>query len=461
MRHQTRLLDILDRAENGPIMDEMQWDMFFVPQTISDLIDEYDIHFDRTDGELVTSDDALADRLFEAGLAMAERIGVYCTSTSRQLRWTRQEIIRAISAAPSEITIGEGADSFTERKRGIGDTKPVAIKGGGVGTVVPEPLYIPIHQAYAQEPLLDALINCTLETVYGREIRSRSPWEIQAGWYEARTVREACIRAGRPGLGLGCVQNAVSEISELSADGDRGFGHYDWHHITMVSEFKTDYSALNKLSHLISAGHNIHSFYNTVYGGSAGGREGVAVAIVGGTLLLQMLYMTCTHSVSPVHPFYGNDTCATILLPLSAAQQALARNTGLLTEIALTPVGGPMTRTLLYETAALSILATASGTCGLLGPRSAVGAIPGHLSPLEARLMAETAHAAEGMPRNEADRIVRALYEKYENDLDKRPVGLSFEEVYDLRTLQPTAEWADLYEDVKTELLKTGLPLKG
>ena len=459
MKHQTRLLDILDRAENGPVTDEMQWDMFFVPKTIRDLCAEFDIRFDRYGNDLVSSDDALADRLFEAGLAMAERIGVFCTSTARQMRWTKTEIERALRAAPEEITIGEGLDQCVERKRNIGDRIPVLIKGGGVGTVVPEPLYIPIHQAYAQEPLLDAMINCTLETVYGREIRSRSPWEILSGWYEARTVREACVRAGRPGLGLGCVQNAVSEISELSADGERGFGHYDWHHITMVSEFKTDYSALNKLSHLISAGHLIHSFYNTVYGGSVGGREGLAVAVVGGTILLQMVYMTCTHSVSPVHPFYGNDTCAEIMLPLSAAQQALARNTGLLTEIAVTPVGGPMTRTLLYETAALSILATVSGSAGLLGPRSAAGAVPGHISPLEARFMAETAHAAEGMLRTEANRIVRELYERYRGDLDKRPIGMSFEDVYDLRTLQPNAEWEAVYEEVSSELRTMGLTL--
>ena len=459
MKHQTRLLDILDRAETGPVMDEMQWDMFFVPKTVADLCQEFDIRFDRCGDELVSTDDALADRLFEAGLAMAEQIGVFCTSTSRQMRWTRQEIEKALRAAPREIFIGEGLDRCAERKRNVEDPAPVLIKGGGVGTVVPEPLYIPIHQAYAQEPLLDAMINCTLETVYGREIRSRSPWEILSGWYEARTVREACVRAGRPGLGLGCVQNAVSEISELSADGERGFGHYDWHHITMVSEFKTDYSALNKLSHLISAGHMIHSFYNTVYGGSAGGREGLAVAVVGGTILLQMLYMTCTHSVSPVHPFYGNDTCAEIMLPLSAAQQALARNTGLLTEIAVTPVGGPMTRTLLYETAALSILATVSGSSGLLGPRSAAGAIPGHISPLEARFMAETAHAAAGMSRTEANRIVCGLYEKYRDDLDKRPIGSSFEDVYDLRTLQPNSEWEAVYEDVSAELTVMGLKL--
>ena len=73
--------------------------------------------------------------------------------------------------------------------------------------------------------------------------------------------------------------------------------------------------------------------------------------------------------------------------------------------------------------------------------------------------MAETAHAAEGMPRTEANRIVRELYEKYRGDLDKRPIGMSFEDVYDLRTLQPNAEWEAVYEEVRSELRTMSLAL--
>ena len=137
MRHQTRLLDILDRAENGPVMEEMQRDMFFVPQVISDLCGKYEISFAGREGELVLTDDAFADRLFDAGLEMAEKIGVYCTSTSRQIRWNRSEIIAALSAAPDAITMGTGLDRHVERKRGVGDNAPLTIKAGGVGTVVP------------------------------------------------------------------------------------------------------------------------------------------------------------------------------------------------------------------------------------------------------------------------------------------------------------------------------------
>jgi methylamine--corrinoid protein Co-methyltransferase len=454
------LLDILDRIESGPIIEESQWDMFMVPDEISRLQAEFEIDLAALGDTLVPSDDALADRLFAAGLALAERLGVYCVTTSRQLKFSQAEILAALAVAPTEVTIGEGSDRHTERKRRVEDPTPPTIKGGGVGTPIPEELYLAVHQAYAQEPLVDAMINCTLERVYGREIRSRSPWEVLGGWHEVELTKAACRRAGRPGLALGCVENAVSELAELSATSYGGFSPFDWHHIAMISEFKTDYGALIKLAHLVRTGSIIHAFYNTIYGGSAGGREGMAVAIVAGCILLQMVYMTNTHSVSPAHPFYGNDTTPEIIQAISLAQQALARNSRLLTDVVITPVGGPGAKTLLYEAAAMAIMATASGSCGLIGPRSAAGIHAGHVSGLEARWTAEVAHAAAGISRREADALVCQLVDRYKPELTQRPIGQPFSEVYDLITLKPRPEWQAMYEEVKAEVRQMGLVIR-
>ncbi len=459
MKQTTRLLDILDRAENGPIVEESQWDMFLVPDEIERVRSEFDIHLDDVGDSIVPQDDALADRLFDAGLALAERLGAYCVSTSRRMQFTRNEILNPINVAPLSISFGEDLDQHTEHKRAIEDPAHMTIKGGGVGTPVPEDLYLLVHQSYAQEPLIDAMINCTMERVYGREIRSRSPWEILTGWHEAELTKAACKRAGRPGLALGCVENAVSDVAELSASSYGGFSRRDWHHVAMISEFKTDYMLLNKLTHLVRTGSVIHSFYNTIYGGSVGGKDGMAIAIVCGCIMLQMIYMTNTHSVSPSHPFLDNDTCPEIMVAISVAQQALARNSRLLTDVVITPVGGPGTKILLYETAAMAILAAASGACGLIGPRSAAGTVPAHVSGLEARFMAEVAHAAAGMSRNDADSLVRRLVAKYKDQLDKKPIGKSFPEVYDLVTLKPLPHWQAIYEEVKQELKQMGLNL--
>jgi methylamine---corrinoid protein Co-methyltransferase len=459
MRTYTRLMDVLDRTENGQVVDELTWDMKIVPETVMRLLKQYEIKMKPVGDAVVMSDDSLADRLFEAGLALAEEVGVYCVSTSRRIRFSKIEIASALEVAPIEVHLGDGNDRHIEKKRRLEDSSYPTIKGGGVGTPLPEDLYLPVTQSYAQEPLIDSVINCTLEKVYGRDIRSRSPWEILSAWHEIELSKAACKRAGRPGMPLGVVENAVSELGEISGTSYGGASQNDWHHIAMVSEFKTDYMALSKLVHLIRTGSVIHSFYNTIYGGSCGGRDGMALAIVGGCILMQLVYMTNTHSVSPAHPFYGNNTMPEILQAISLAQQSLARNTRLLTDVVITPVGGPGTKTLLYESAAAAISATVSGACGLIGPRSAAGIHTGHVSGLEARLMAETARAAAGMTRSDADVIVRKLIELYKDQLDKRPDSLPFNEVYDVVSVRPCQNWLDMYESVKQELKEFGLPL--
>jgi methylamine--corrinoid protein Co-methyltransferase len=407
----------------------------------------------------VPDDDDLADRVYAAGRAVAERLGAFCVTTSRQVRFTGEEIDTVLSQAPTEVTYGERPDLHTERKRKVEDTRHMTIKGGGVGTVIPENIYLEVHQSYAQESLVDTMINCTLESIYGREIRSRSAWEMLSGWQEYDLTKLARIRAGRPGMAVGCVENAVSELSEISATSYGGFSRFDWHHIAMISEFKTDYGSLAKLTHLVRTGSIIHSFYNTIYGGTVGGSEGVAIAIVTGMIMLQMMYMTNTHSVSPAHPFYGNDTTPEILRSISVGHQALARNSRLLTDMVLTPVNGPGTKELLYEVAAMTIMGAASGTCAMIGPRSNAGVNNGNVSGLEARFMAEVGHAAAGMPRKQANELVTWLVDNYKDTLDQRPLGKHFTEVYDLQTVKPKPEWLAIYNEVNGELRAKGLPL--
>jgi methylamine--corrinoid protein Co-methyltransferase len=453
-------MDVMDRTEDGPFVEELMWDMKIVPEAVLRLLKKYDIKMKPVNETVVLGDDALADRLYAAGLDLAEELGVYCGTTNRCIRFSKNEISAALEVAPTEVQLGDGNDRHIERKRRPEDSSYPTIKGGGVGTPLPEELYLAVTQSYAQEPLIDAVINCTLERVYGREIRSRSPWEILGAWHEIELSKAACKRAGRPGLPLGVIENAVSELGEISGTSYGGASLNDWHHIAMVSEFKTDYMALSKLVHLVRTGAVIHSFYNTIYGGSCGGRDGMALAIVTGCILMQMVYMTNTHSVSPAHPFYGNNTTPEILQAISLAQQSLGRNSRLLTDVVITPVGGPGTKTLLYECAAAAISATVSGACALIGPRSAAGTHTGHVSGLEARFTAEVARASAGMSRGEADRLVRGLVDRYKDQLDKRPESQPFNEVYDVVTIRPCPEWLNTYEQVKEELVVMGLPLK-
>ncbi len=142
------MLSVLDKAENGPVLEEKDWDLIYINQSIKDLIKKYDIKWEKD--LMVPSDDALADRLFEAGMELARETGVYCLETKRQMKWTQAELDAILSTAPDEETIGLGDDSVTIRHRLPDADSDITTVGGPYGTPVPEELFIPIMVSDAQ-----------------------------------------------------------------------------------------------------------------------------------------------------------------------------------------------------------------------------------------------------------------------------------------------------------------------
>ena len=81
MGHKARIVEVLHRAETGPIMEEEKFERELIAPTIKELTKKYKIKYD--DKVVVNSDDDLADRIFQAGLDLAEATGMFCQSTSR------------------------------------------------------------------------------------------------------------------------------------------------------------------------------------------------------------------------------------------------------------------------------------------------------------------------------------------------------------------------------------------
>jgi methylamine--corrinoid protein Co-methyltransferase len=125
-----------------------------------------------------------------------------------------------------------------------------------------------------------------------------------------------------------------------------------------------------------------------------------------------------------------------------------------------TQVGGCGTKTLLYEIIASCAMIVRSGIARVQGPRPATGAIVGACSGLEARFQGELLDAFSKVDRVEADRIAQLAYDKYEDQLDKKPYGKPFWEVYDVEKVQPTEEWLNIYEEVRQEAIDWGLPIE-
>ncbi len=457
MQNMARLLDVVDRAFSGPLTDEREFELRYVADGVARLLRQYDIRFSRE--HIIQCNDDLLDRLYQAALDFVEQCGVYNVSTQRRITFNRREIEEALRWAPREVTIGEGGDARTFRLRGIEDPRPPQVSGGPIGTPLSEDLWIPIMQSYWQEPMIDLVVPGTLSTIFGREVRSRSPYEILAAWQEAALVREASRRAGRPGTPCMCVEMAISDVGHLSAISRGGFRPSDVHIVSLIGEMKTNNELLNKVAHSVQHNAVILAFYNPILGGLAGGAEGVALLIVAGFVAMHLIYLPASVESCPTHPFHFNSTAPDILRAVSAACAALNRNTHLLTEFMTSPVSGPGTDTLLYECVAMATVASVCGADRVLGVRSAVGVVENHCTGLEARFNGEVAHAAAGLSREQAEQIVQQAVAKYAPVLDQKPVGISFPEAYDLLTLRPKSHWQAIYERVKEEVAGWGLPL--
>jgi methylamine--corrinoid protein Co-methyltransferase len=439
------------------MIDEKDFERRLVAPTIKRLVDQYGIKFDGK--TIVPADDDLADRVFQAGLDFAVEVGMFCQSTSRRITWSMAEIEEGLRFCAPKVTMGAGNDAVVCQARVPEDTKPVVVTGGAYGVVFPEHLFVPVMLSFAQESVVDVIENATLESVYGHPIKAGSPWEVLGGWREAELSFEVINRAGRPGMCIGCVETSPTALAEISASSWGGFRPTDWHHVATVSEFKTNYDLLSKVAHTTRIGGVMETYYNPILGGYVGGPEGVAVALVAAHVSLNQINMSDTYGTRPDHPFLGCDTIPELLWALSVAFQGVSRNTNLLIAALTGPAGGPGTKSLLYENAAFAIATTVSGQSMIQASHSAGGAIPRHVSGLDAKICGEVAHAVRGTSREQANEIVQQLYAIYGPGIPSKPKGKPFEQVYDVDSVEPTPEWQGMYDEVRQELIDMGLPL--
>lgn len=192
------VFEVYDRAKSGAKLDENVWDNKIIPQTAARLKEKYGIKMDKK--VIIPTDKTLIDNLYKAGLEMLVECGVYSMDTGRVIKYTEEEVLMAIKAAPSKAILGEGKDAVVLQCRSHQDSRPPIIQGGPTGAPVTEELFLACHQSYAQEPLVDTIVDGVLQTIQGKDPVPGSPWEIAAVKSEALLVRMAQLRAGRPGM---------------------------------------------------------------------------------------------------------------------------------------------------------------------------------------------------------------------------------------------------------------------
>lgn len=452
-----RFWDVLERAENGKIIAEKDWDRM-IGEVAAQLVSDYDIKYDPEDP--VPADDSLADRMFEAGVELFEKTGIYCIDTGKVLKFTKDEIMEALEGAPDRAVYGSGNDVVEMPHREVEDQRDPIVNFSAVGTPVTEELFVPICQSYAQEPLADTFSGPLITTYRGMPVTSGSPVELEAGIWNIIKLREAARLAGRPTIPIhnfmsiaertdATIAAARPELGALAGDGL---------FVAAIAELKVDYERLKKVSFLIHSPYVIGGLYGPLMGGYGGGPAATAALLVAHHILGVISFRAQRHNAFPIHIHQICNTSRDMLWLISITGQALARNTHLVIAANAFMASGPCTETIIWELAAHSVASTVSGwhlnPCAVAKNRQ-----PLHCSGMEPRMHAEVGHvtARGGTTRKEAGRIVKALLERYEKQISNPPIGKSFTECYDPVSIRPKDEYILLWEDSKKFLEDLGL----
>ena len=191
--------DVYDRFVKGKKVAESDWDYTILPQKLTELKNKYKLNFGN---KFIPEDKATINNLFNAGLEMLVETGYYCTDLGRVMKVTEEEVWEGIKKTPTKLILGEGKDiaRFYPR-RGNSPVKPI-IQGGPTGSPISEDIFVQVMQSYAQEGVIDDLVNGVMTTIEGHPAKTNTPYEIYATMAELRATKEARIRAGRPGLGV-------------------------------------------------------------------------------------------------------------------------------------------------------------------------------------------------------------------------------------------------------------------
>ena len=191
--------DVYDRFVKGKKVAESDWDYTILPTKLTELKQKYKLNFGN---KFIPEDKSTINNLFYAGLEMLVETGYYNSDLGRVMKVTEEEVWEGIKKTPTKLIMGEGRDIARFYPRhGNSPVKPI-IQGGPTGSPVSEDIFIQVMQSYAQEGIVDTLVNGVMTTIEGHPAKTNTPYEILAMMSELRAVKEARVRAGRPGMGV-------------------------------------------------------------------------------------------------------------------------------------------------------------------------------------------------------------------------------------------------------------------
>jgi methylamine--corrinoid protein Co-methyltransferase len=420
MFYNDRLVEIFQRSRGGQYMKEVDFDLLLARRT-QELVKEYNIIYDP--GNVCPADDAMADRVFQAGLQLFVDVGTYHLDTQRVIKFSRDEILDALRRAPDTLYLGEGRDMVIAKHRNIEDPNPPLNLTGPAGQPCSEDHYLELMISYAQEPYVHAIESGATLTYNGMDIMGMTAIGKMAASEPVNLLRP-------------CDGRLVAQMCELKTNDDQ----------------------LIRVPHLLNYGSHIINLMTPLTGGIGGGPAGVAVVSVAETLLGVVCYFATYHYLSITHIKWTNNSDHWGMYVLAMTGQAMARNSHIVWTDDPFCVNGAGTVENLYEVAGHAIIGS---VCGYQqhGVGSTGGNIVDHHTGLEAGWQGEVGIATtrSGITREKANEIALKLLPLYKDTFKNPKLGQAFHELYNTQTITPKQEWQDCYRRAKETLTGLGL----
>ncbi|MHC4423401.1 MAG: monomethylamine:corrinoid methyltransferase, partial [Planctomycetota bacterium] len=364
------------------MISQESFDLDCLYATLTSVIKKYDIKYNPDNP--VPSDDALADKIFDAAVDFFVECGVYIQSTKTVVYFSREEVLEGVATYNGDCHFGEGKEAriFRSRKPDS-NSRPWCHVGSGI-VASSEEIASKIVEGNASIAAADSMSVNALDKIDGHRISTGQPTEILGATRSISIARQACQQSGRPGLpiinGIATAGSAIATIAAATPQ-------FQWRPsdgilIGSFAEFKTNWEMMAKVTYCLSSGFG-------------GGPEATAILNTAYVLFGILIYQ-CNYYLSlPLHINLSCSTTRDVIWATALSSQAISRNTNMPTLTLAYAAGGPMTESFYYESATFIAASIASGV-SIQTPHPAKAVLADYVTPMEMKTTTEMALACVG-----------------------------------------------------------------
>jgi len=286
--------------------------------------------------------------------------------------------------------------------------------GGGLYTSS-ETVFMNTVEGLASISIVDSLSIPAITHIRSKDVRVRSPQEILAAIRTVSMGQETIRRAGREGLPvINCISGASNAVSMIAAASPFfGLKRTDVFIVDFLAEMIVGYEALEKVAYFNSISSNVGSTPTPLYGGYAGGAEGLAILATCYIIMGIFIFRGSYHYNAPLHKKLKLSSTGSIMWDTALSNQVNGRYIRIPT-VNLPYIGsGAGTKMYFYESATYLLCVVPSGA-NIFSGHPAKGAGTDSLLPMDHQFCAEIGLSAAKLDRKEAAPLVQKLYAEYE-----------------------------------------------